>query len=152
MVYIDNQFIIIRNVLSHLARVHYRELGDYLRHIITFGEAVNIDNSRKIMFRVLKKHENGKDIILDLEMLIPVREPFESNEKHIFKPEFRLENAIMIYHYGSIDTVLKSADTLYTYIFLNGLKVLTEPYYVVNKNDGSDSIVSIYVGLNGNIV
>ena len=58
----------------------------------------------------------------------------------------------MIYHYGSIDTVLKSADTLYTYIFLNGLKVLTEPYYVVNKNDGSDSIVSIYVGLNGNIV
>ena len=152
MVYIDNQFIIIRNVLSHLARVHHRELGDYLRHIITFGEAVNIDNCRKIMFRVLKKHEIGKDIILDLEMLIPVREPFESNEKHIFKPEFRLENAIMIYHYGSIDTVLKSADTLYTYIFLNGLKVLTEPYYVVNKNDGSDSIVSIYVGLNGNIV
>lgn len=149
---VENQFLSVKNVLSYLTRVGCKSLGDLIEHIHRSSDVLDLKISGKVMFSVKETHSIPDDMAMDIEMLIPVDRAFNSTSRYIYKPEFRLVNAVCIRHYGSYTELLKTQKELSEYLYGRGLKAITNTYYVVDRNMFEDSVVSLYVGINGNIL
>lgn len=149
---IENQYLSVKNVLSYLVRVTGKSISELIEHIKKNSEALDLAVVGKIMFSILDTHNIPDDIAMDIEVLVPVDKSFNSNGKYICKPEFKLENAIKIIHYGSYSELIKTQQKLKEFLLKNGIKAITKTYYVVEKNSGNNSIISLYVGTNGNIL
>ncbi len=109
----------------------------------------------KLLFAIDAKTDSCGEEILDMEFLIPVSSGFQSNENYIFKPRFKLENAVKIRHFGSLATLERSRAQLQQHLLAHELHPITNYYYVVVKSaqdHSEDNIIDIYVGVNGNIV
>lgn len=104
------------------------------------------------MFSVIDMHAIPEDTAMDIEVLVPVDGAFESNSKYVYKPEFRLENALSVRHYGSYGDLPKTQKRLNNYLAQMGLKAITNTYFVIDKNSDNNNIVSLYVGINGNVL
>ncbi len=152
MTIIRNQYISVKNVLSYLTRISSRSLGDFFDFIRQNSSALDLNVNGKIMFYIIGMHDVPGDITMDIEVLVPVDKSFESNGKYIYKPEFRLENAVGIRYYGSYNGLISAQKKISDYIADNKLTPITNTYCIVDKNEGDDSIVSLYVGINGNIL
>lgn len=152
MVVIENQYISVKNVLSYLTRVGSRSLGDLICYIHRNAEVLGLSVKGKIMFSIIGTHSIPEDTVMDLEVLVPVDRAFESTSKYVCKPEFKLENALSVRHYGSYVDLLKTYKLMNDYLKEKELKAITNTYFVVDKNSDNDSIVSLYVGISGNIL
>lgn len=149
---IENQYISVKNVLSYLTRIASKSLGDFISHIHRSVEVLDLKVEGKIMLSVLGTHSISEDTVMDIEVLVPVDRAFESNSKYVCKPEFKLANALSVKHYGSYSDLLKTHKLLNDYRTEKKLKAITNTYFVIEKNSGNDSIVSLYVGISGNIL
>ena len=149
---IENQYISVKNVLSYLTRVGSKSLGDLICHIHRSAEVLDLKVEGKIMFSVIGTHSITEDIVMDIEVLVPVDMAFESTSKYVYKPEFKLENALSIKHYGNYSDLLKTHKKLNDYLLEKELKAITNTYFVIDKNCDNNNIVSLYVGISGNIL
>ena len=149
---IENQYISVKNVLSYLTRVAGKAFGDFISHIHKSTEVLDLKAEGKIMFSVIGTHSIPEDTVMDIEVLVPVDRAFESTSKYVCKPEFKLENALCVRHYGSYVDLMKTDKLLNDYLTEKKLKAITNTYFVIERNSGNDSIVSLYVGINGNIL
>lgn len=148
----ENQFLSVKNVLSYLTRVDSKSLGSLIEHIHRNSDVLDLKISGKVMFLVKATHSIPDDTAMDIEMLVPVDKAFDSTSRYIYKPEFRLENAVSVRHYGSYSGLLGTQKKLSDYIITKGLKAITDTCYVVDRNLLNDNVVSLYVGINGNIL
>lgn len=149
---IENQYISVKNVLSHLTRVGSKSLGDLICHIHRSAEVLDLKVEGKIMFSVIGTHSIPEDTAMDIEVLVPVDKTFQSTSKYVYKPEFKLENALSIKHYGSYVDLMKTYKLLNDYLLEKELKAITNTYFVIDKNSDNNNIVSLYVGISGNIL
>lgn len=149
---IENQYISVKNVLSYLTRVGSKSLGDLICHIHRSAEVLDLNVEGKIMFSVISTHSIPEDTVMDIEALVPVDRAFESTSKYVYKPEFKLENALSIRHYGSYADLLRTHKQLNDYLAEKGLKAITNTYFIIERNLDNDNIVSLYVGISGNIL
>ena len=149
---IENQYISVKNVLSYLTRVGSKSLGDLICHIHRCAEVLDLKVEGKIMFSVIGTHSIPEDTAMDIEVLVPVDKTFQSTSKYVYKPEFKLENALSIKHYGSYVDLMKTYKLLNDYLTEKKLKAITNTYFIIDKNLKNDSIVSLYVGISGNIL
>ena len=149
---IENQYISVKNVLSYLTRVGCKSLGDLICHIHRSVEVLDLKVEGKIMFSVIGTHSIPEDIAMDIEVLVPVDKAFVSTSKYVYKPEFKLENALSIRHYGSYCDLMKTHKLLNDYLTEKKLKAITNTYFVIDKNCDNNNVVSLYVGINGNIL
>ena len=149
---IENQYISVKNVLSYLTRVGSKSLGDLICHIHRSAEVLDLKVEGKIMFSVIGTHSITEDIVMDIEVLVPVDKAFASTSKYVYKPEFKLENALSIRHYGSYVDLMKTHKLLNDYLTEKKLKAITNTYFVIDKNCDNNNVVSLYVGINGNIL
>lgn len=149
---IENQYIYVKNVLSYLTRVGCKSFGEFISHIYRSTDVLNLTVNGKVMFSIIATHTIPEDTVIDIEVLIPVDKAFNSTSKYVYKPEFKLENALCIRHYGSYSDLLQTQKRLNDYITDKGLKAITNIYFVIDKNSDNNSIVSLYVGINGNIL
>ena len=104
------------------------------------------------MFSVIGTHSIPEDTAMDIEVLVPVDRAFESTSKYVCKPEFKLENALRVRHYGSYVDLMKTHKLLNDYLTKKKLKAITNTYFVIDKNCDNNNVVSLYVGINGNIL
>lgn len=149
---IENQYISVKNVLSYLTRVGSKSLGDLICHIHRSAEVLDLKVEGKIMFSVIGTHSIPEDIAMDIEVLVPVDKAFASTSKYVYKPEFKLENALSIRHYGSYGDLMKTHKLLNDYLTEKKLKAITNTYFIIDKNSDNNNIVSLYVGISGNIL
>ena len=149
---IENQYISVKNVLSYLTRVASKSLGDFIFHIYRSIEVLDLKVEGKIMFSVIGTHSIPEDTAMDIEVLVPVDRAFESTGKYVYKPEFKLENALSIRHYGSYVDLMKTHKLLNDYLAEKKLKAITNTYFVIERNSDNDSIVNLYLGISGNIL
>ena len=66
---------------------------------------------------------------------------------------FRLINAVMTRHEGSISDISRTEAALKEYIRKNNFEPITNAYYVVIRNGdtfGSDCVFEVYIGTNYN--
>lgn len=149
---IGNQYISVKNVLSYLTRVGCKSLGDLICHIYRSVDVLDLKAKGKIMFSIIGTHSIPEDTAMDIEVLVPVDRAFESTSKYVYKPEFKLENALCIKHYGNYSDLMKTHKMLNDYLSEKELKAITNTYFIIDKNLKNDSIVSLYVGISGNIL
>ena len=95
--------------------------------------------------------------IMDIEILVPMNKEILLPDGYLFKPIFKLVNAIKIRHEGNPAFLQKSADEMTEYIQENKLTPITVGYNVIvnepkTPQDIDNMIVDIYVGVNPNIL
>lgn len=145
---IEKQYLSVKSLLSYKTRSTYGKLGKLIEHISESLKFLEMEQTGSIIFS-LKENTYGTDeTILDLEFFVPVGKEFKSNEFYVYKPQFKLCNAIRARHSGTYDTLVNSRKRIQDYLSQNSYQPITDYYYYVSRNN----LVDIYVGINGNIV
>ncbi|MDO4944519.1 MAG: hypothetical protein Q4E74_04865 [Ruminococcus sp.] len=145
---IEKQYLSVESLLSYKTRSTYGKLGKLIEHISESLKFLEMEQTGSIIFS-LKENTYGTDeTILDLEFFVPVGKEFKSNEFYVYKPQFRLCNAVRARHSGTYDTLVNSRKRIQDYLSQNSYQPITDYYYYVSRNN----LVDIYVGINGNIV
>lgn len=145
---IEKQYLSVESLLSYKTRSTFSKLGKLIDHISKSLKLLEIEQTGNIIFS-LKENACGTDeAILDLEFFVPVSKEFKSNEFYVYKPEFKLFNAVRARHTGTYDTLINSRQKMQDYLSQKCYQPITDFYYYVNNSN----LVDIYVGINGNIV
>ena len=84
------------------------------------------------------------------EFLIPVDRKFKGNQHYVFKPGFKLVNAVRQRYYGSFDNIDTGLKELNSYIFEHSLVPITDPY--IMDVDSDNSVYDIFIGISENVL
>ncbi len=149
---LENQSLYFENVLSYRTRVMSGELFSLLRHVYDSVGEMKLTVTDDIILSVYETAPAGGNTILGVELMIPVEKPFESNCRYVFKPYFRLENALLISCCGRINRLSEARRTLHSYALDNNYPVLTRVYYVIRQFSEDYIAANAYLGVNGNML
>ena len=149
---IRNQMKLMSNLLSYRTRVEAFRLADLIRFASQNIDAMDLVQSGDIIFSILEEINEPHISILDVELLIPVDRRFKSNVHYVFKPVFKLENAVMLKYCGKFSEVSSAAGILLEYLMQNHMQAITKIYYVVRTLHDDTGVVDIMAGVNGNYV
>lgn len=147
---ISDQFKRLDNIISYKARVDVSRLSDLIRHIIVNVDALGLEITDDLMFSVTETVTDNDNTILGVEFIIPVDRPVASNCHFVFKPKFRLENAVLTKYRGKLSEFASARRTLHEYALNNDRTILTDVYYEVKQLDGDDAVLNAYMGVSGN--
>lgn len=93
--------------------------------------------------------------LVDIELLIPIDKPIQSNGRYIYKEQLKLTNALMADYKGNPTMLSEAGNALNDYMVKNKLQPITVGYNV-SKNidvlDPDSAEIEIYVGINPNIL
>lgn len=95
---------------------------------------------------------DGGAAILGVEFIIPVDRRLKSSTKYVFKPEFRIENAVMYKYSGDIRKLSQERNKLYEYILRRNLNPVTGVYCCVREFDGISGVIGMYIGISCNLL
>ena len=84
------------------------------------------------------------------EFLIPVDRKFEGNQHYMFKPGFKLVNAVRQRYYGAFNNIDAGLKELNSYIFEHSLTPITNSYIV--EIDSDNSVYDIFIGISENVL
>lgn len=145
---IEKQYLSVESLLSYKTRSTYGRLGKLIDHISKSLELLEFEQIGNIIFSLKENTYDTDETILDLEFLVPVDKKFKSNEFYVYKPEFKIFNAVKARHIGTYDTLINSRNKMQKYLSQKCYQPITDFYYYINGSN----LVDIYVGINGNIV
>lgn len=148
---IEKQYLSIQNLLSFKTRSTYKKLRELLDHLSESLKFLELEQTGNVIFTFEENRYGTDEAILDIEFLIPVSREFKSNEYFVFKPQFKLYNALRISHSGSYEALEDTTKNVKHYLIQTGCVPITDFYYSVKKND-VNCLIDVYVGINGNIV
>ena len=152
MTVIPNQHLWLDNVLSYRTRVELKNLSQLIGYIKLNMEALKLKLSDDLLFAVTEVIKNNDLVIIGAEFLIPVDKQTQSSCHFIFKPKFRLENALMLKYQGNISDISSVKGALYEHAINNDKDILTNVYYQLKQLDGEKAVINAYVGVNGNVL
>lgn len=136
MSFLEHQHVEFENVLSYKTRTDSEKLEALLEFIKQNADALDLEVTGNIIFTILDKYESKNRCILDLEVLIPVNKAFESGERYVYKPRFRLVNAVSARCGNSFGELIKANDSVMQYLGDNHLKAISNVYYVTDFDQG----------------
>lgn len=149
---LENQSLYFENVLSYRTRVASGELIKLLRHVYDSVGEMKLTVTDDLILSVYETVPAGSDTILGVELIIPVEQPFESNCRYVFKPFFRIENALLLNCCGRISQLSEARRALHSYALDNNYPVLTRVYYVIRQFSEDYIAANAYLGINGNML
>lgn len=144
MQFLEQQYIEMENVLSYKARVDVNRLGDILKFAENNIDALGLDVTGNILFTVNESHKDGVRNIMDIEILVPVNKAFKSSEQYIYKPSFKLVNAVSVRYCGLYSEVDSASCLLMDFLRRNDLQPISGVYYKVIENSGRHSLDGIF--------
>lgn len=147
---IENQQLWFDNALSYRARVEKKSLSDMIRHIYDNISVLGLEITGSIVVAVSEEAEEPKQTILGVEIIVPVNRPFESNCHYVFKPHFKLENAVLIKYSGKVSGLLETRKALYKYAYERNYSPLSDVYFSVKQISEDEIVADAYLGINGN--
>ena len=154
---IENVKLEMDNVLSFKGEITQQEMVQIIKEmeqIVSNNGAEKKGNIVTATFDVKKK---GNQIVMAVQVLVPLNKKINSPSGYVFKPVFRLNNAIKLRHYGNPSKLQENMNKLVKYIEEKGLMPITPGYNVTinepsDKNNMEDLIVDIYIGVSDNIL
>lgn len=149
---IENQQLWFDNVLSYRARVEKDSLGDLIRHIYDNISVLGLEITDNIVVAVSEETDEPKQTILGVEIIIPVNKPFKSNCHYVFKPHFRLENAVSLKYCGKASDLPEMNKRLCEYALMRQYSPLTGVYFSIKQICGNEVVANAYMGINGNLL
>lgn len=150
MCIIEKQQLWYDNILSYRTRVEETALPGLIKFAESNLDAMDLKMTGNIIFSVNERIEEQDCTILGIELLIPVDKQFKSSSRYVFKPKFRLENAVMCKFSGKSDRLKETGRKLCEYASEKDLRVITDVYCLVKSVSDDDLVVDMYVGTSGN--
>lgn len=144
-----HQHIEFENALSYITRVDAAKLPALLEYIIHNIDALGLEITSNIVFTISEIHEFANRCIFDVEVLVPVNKAFPSSERYIYKPRFRLVNAISFRIGSSTRDIVDARRKLMEYISEGHLQGISDVYYIASYHkqgadiESYDAIISI---------
>ena len=155
MLFLEQQYIELENVLSYRTRVNINRLSGILRYAEKNADALGLIVTGNILFTITEKISDSNKCIVGIEMLIPVNKKFESCEQYIFKPVFKLVNAVSVRHCGLYSEVDSVSTSLEDFLKRKNLKPISNIYYMAVRNNEEhplSSILDAFVSVNENLL
>lgn len=145
---IEHQNICLDNLLCYRRQIGYSDILKLAGYISENLQALGLEQNGSIIFT--EKENNRTDGTVYAEILIPVKGTVCQCEEFGHLTNFRLDNAVAARHEGSPDQLYKTKSVLYEYLGKIGHEPVTQPYYVITRNDtwrNTDNIIDIYIGI-----
>lgn len=152
MCFIENQQLWYDNVLSYRTRISEGSLPELISFVCENINAIDLSITGDIIFSIPERITDNDMSIIGVEFIIPVDKRFKSSSRYVFKPKFKLENAVMYKFSGDILKLSRESNRLYEYVIRRNMKAVTEIYYCVKRLDGSNSVICMYIGTSGNLL
>lgn len=154
MRFIENQQLRYQNVLSYRTRISEEALPELIQFVRENIASMNLMITGDIVFSISERITDADSgaAILGVEFIIPVDRRIKSSSKYVFKPEFRIENAVMYKYSGDIRKIIQERNKLYEYILRRNLNPVTGVYYRVKESDGISGVICMYIGISFNLL
>ncbi|WP_242940796.1 DUF5085 family protein [Ruminococcus albus] len=149
--YIPHLNIYAENLITYSANIKKADILKVIQHIHDNLSALGLSATGRFIFTF--KDNNISDETQSAEIYIPVKGEIKPSENYGSKLIFRLINAVMTRHEGSIADISRTETALKDYIKKNNFEPITNAYYVVIRNGdsfGSDCVFEVYIGTNYN--
>lgn len=138
---IEHQVLSHEYVLSYQTKVDDKIIPDMLRSIKENISVIDLE----LRGNIIITRQDGIT-----EFLIPVDRKFEGNQHYVFKPGFKLVNAVRQRYYGSFDSIDIGLKELSSYISEHCLIPITNPY--IMEMDSDNSVYDIFIGISENVL
>lgn len=155
MEFLEGQFYTAKNLLSYRTRVESRELNNLLCYVKSSLEVLDLKINGKIILSISERIIEKNKQIYGVEILIPVDKEFESTGQYVYKPTFKLVNAISYRFYGNCNGFAEVETKLSNYIKAHDMNAVTGLYYILQSKETAQDGVQYwdtYVAVNENIV
>lgn len=149
---IENQQLWFDNALSYRTRVEKNLLGDMIRHIYDNISVLGLEITDSVVVSVFEETNEPRQTILGVEIIVPVNKPFESNCHYVFKPHFKLENAVLYKYCGKASDFPEVSKLLCEYALDRRYSPLTNVYFAIKQINGNDVVANAYLGIDGNLL
>lgn len=149
---IENQQLWFDTVLSYRTRIEKSSLSSMLRHITDNIETLGLERTDNVVFSIYEEIYEPEQTILGIEVIVPIDRPFASNCHYVFKPHFKLENAVLIKYCGKMSGLTEIRKELCKYAADKHFSPLTNVYYYIKQLSGDNVIANAYMGINGNLL
>lgn len=147
---ITKQQLMLDNLLSYKTRVEKHRLPELIRFAAENIDAMDLRKCGDTIFSIQEEISEPGISIVDVELLIPVDRSFGSSVRYVFKPVFRLENAVLMKYCGTFSGLSDAKAELAEYLARSGFQPLTKAYCVVRNQSGENCVLDIMIGINGN--
>lgn len=154
MAILEHQHIEFENVLSYKTRVDVNRLEKLLAYVKRNTDALGLEVCGSIVFTVNEVVQLPDRQILGIEILVPVNRAFESCEQYVYKPKFRLVNAVSV-RFDNICSFSEANDQLNRYLKQNHFNAASEIYYIIDSGCEQQQISlsnNALVSVNDNII
>lgn len=154
MEFLENRYLYHEHLLSYSTRVEADKLIDMLIFAENNIDALGLKTAGKTIFRIAEIIPVSSGDIYGVEILIPIDRPFQSQGQCIYKPAFKIDNAIS-FMFCNVDDICEAETRLYGYVRRNNMKPITDIYFVLmqgEKNSKTNNVIEAYVGISSNIV
>lgn len=149
----NNQLLEFYNLLSFRGKIAHCSQDSVISKMIQLIVGQGASKNGPVITTTYSVEQTGNQLMMDIEVLIPVNKIIEVTNDYTFKPHFRLENAVSLKHEGAPNNIQKSADKLMEYIYENKLTPITTGYNVFSDcNEGEMINIDMYVGVSSNIL
>ena len=155
MEFLEGQFYTAKNLFSYRTRVESSELNNLLCYMKSSLEVFDLKINGKIILSISEKITEKNKQIYGVEILIPVDKEFESTGQYVYKPTFKLVNAISYRFYGNCNGFAEAESKLFNYIKARNMNAVTGLYYILQSKETVHNDVQYwdtYVAVNENIV
>lgn len=142
------------HLLSYSTRVKASELIDMLMFTKNNVDALHLKAVENVVFRIVEIIPDSGGDIYGIEVLIPTDKAFKSEGQCIYKPEFKIDNAVSFMFYD-VNEICEAETQLYGYARKNNMKLITDIYFILlqsEKINRVNAVFEAYVGISNNIV
>ncbi len=117
-------------------------------------DALHLKAVENVVFRIVEIIPDSGGDIYGIEVLIPTDKAFKSEGQCIYKPEFKINNAVSFMFYD-VNEICEAETQLYGYARKNNMKLITDIYFILlqsEKINRVNAVFEAYVGISNNIV
>ncbi len=140
-----------KNLLSYKTRVELEKMPELISYVENNIDAIDLSIVGDIIFSVDEAAKELNVSIVDVELLIPVNRRFVSSSRYVFKPVFRLENAVLVKYCGHFYELPDAHQKISEYLLSNKLQPITKIYHVLRRMHEDKGVIDMFVGINGNL-
>ncbi len=154
MNFLKNRYLYYEHLLSYSTRVKASELIDMLMFTKNNVDALHLKAVENVVFRIVEIIPDSGGDIYGIEVLIPTDKAFKSEGQCIYKPEFKINNAVSFMFYD-VNEICEAETQLYGYARKNNMKLITDIYFILlqsEKINWGNAVFEAYVGISNNIV
>ena len=154
MNFLKNRYLYYEHLLSYSTRVKASELIDMLMFTKNNVDALHLKAVENVVFRIVEIIPDSGGDIYGIEVLIPTDKAFKSEGQCIYKPEFKIDNAVSFMFYD-VNEMCEAETQLYGYARKNNMKLITDIYFILlqsEKINRVNAVFEAYVGISNNIV